>query len=204
MRPAWTGELGLTNLPGWLLGSQHRPTTSLAVTFAHTSPIYVRVGGKAIRQPDEVAYLIKQMEEARREIACQGPVRLPKGTRGRSCLSMKKVSGLSRTQKDPSGLGARRALTSQGSRSRLLVSQGFHWVHASRPACRHIGRKQRNRNHCQAPKTIGAALFSGRSWIRLAAKRWPKTRSVLRSPVPRKPSPARSQHHSESHRFGRA
>jgi hypothetical protein len=36
--------------------------------FAHTSPIYVRVGGKAIRQKDEVAYLIKQMEDARREI----------------------------------------------------------------------------------------------------------------------------------------
>jgi hypothetical protein len=39
--------------------------------FAHTSPIYVKVGGKAIRQPAEVAYLIKQMEVAKQEIAAR-------------------------------------------------------------------------------------------------------------------------------------
>ena len=46
--------------------------------FAHTSPIYVRVGGKAIRQMDEVAYLIKQMEDARREIGSRALFGSPK------------------------------------------------------------------------------------------------------------------------------
>jgi hypothetical protein len=46
--------------------------------FAHTSPIYVRVGGKAIRQKDEVAYLIKQIEDARREIASKALFASPK------------------------------------------------------------------------------------------------------------------------------
>lgn len=39
--------------------------------FAHTSPIYVKVAGKGIRQPEEVAYLVKQMEDAKQEIAAK-------------------------------------------------------------------------------------------------------------------------------------
>jgi hypothetical protein len=46
--------------------------------FAHTSPIYVKVGGKAIRQPEEVAYLVKQMEEAKQEIATRALFASPK------------------------------------------------------------------------------------------------------------------------------
>jgi len=46
--------------------------------FAHTSPIYVRVGGKAIRQPKEVAYLIKQMEDAKQQIAAKALFASPK------------------------------------------------------------------------------------------------------------------------------
>jgi hypothetical protein len=46
--------------------------------FAHTSPIYVKVGGKAIRQPEEVAHLIKQMEEAKQEIAVKALFASPK------------------------------------------------------------------------------------------------------------------------------
>jgi hypothetical protein len=46
--------------------------------FAHTSPIYVKVGGKSIRQVDEVAYLIKQMEEAKQEIATKALFASPK------------------------------------------------------------------------------------------------------------------------------
>ena len=46
--------------------------------FAHTSPIYIKVGGKSIRKPDEVAYLIKQMEEARQEIAAKALFASPK------------------------------------------------------------------------------------------------------------------------------
>ena len=46
--------------------------------FAHTSPIYISVGGKAIRQPEEVAYLIKQMEEAKQEIASKALFASPK------------------------------------------------------------------------------------------------------------------------------
>jgi len=46
--------------------------------FAHTSPIYVKVGGKTIRQPEEVAYLIKQMEEAKQDIATRALFASPK------------------------------------------------------------------------------------------------------------------------------
>jgi hypothetical protein len=46
--------------------------------FAHTSPIYVKVGGKAIRQPQEVAYLIKQMEVAKQEIAARAVFASPR------------------------------------------------------------------------------------------------------------------------------
>src|SRR5262245_328208 len=46
--------------------------------FAHTSPIYIKVGGKAIHQPDEVAYLIRQMEEAKQEIASKALFASPK------------------------------------------------------------------------------------------------------------------------------
>ena len=46
--------------------------------FAHTSPIYINVGGKAIHQPEEVAYLIKQMEEAKQEIAAKALFASPK------------------------------------------------------------------------------------------------------------------------------
>jgi len=37
--------------------------------FGHTSPIYVKVGGQAIRLKPDVEYLIKQMEDARQTIA---------------------------------------------------------------------------------------------------------------------------------------
>jgi TolB protein len=50
--------------------------------FAHTSPIYVKVGGKAIRQTDEVAYLIKQMEEARQDITTRALFASPKEREG--------------------------------------------------------------------------------------------------------------------------
>jgi hypothetical protein len=46
--------------------------------FAHTSPIYIKVGGKSIRKPDEVDYLIKQMEEAKQEIAAKALFASPK------------------------------------------------------------------------------------------------------------------------------
>lgn len=46
--------------------------------FAHTSPIYVKVAGKAIRQPEEVAYLVKQMEDAKQEIAAKALFASPK------------------------------------------------------------------------------------------------------------------------------
>jgi hypothetical protein len=46
--------------------------------FAHTSPVYVNVGGKAIRQTEEVAYLIRQMEDARQEIAAKALFASPK------------------------------------------------------------------------------------------------------------------------------
>jgi len=46
--------------------------------FAHTSPIYVKVGGKTIRQPEEVAYLVKQMEGAKQEIATKALFASPK------------------------------------------------------------------------------------------------------------------------------
>jgi hypothetical protein len=46
--------------------------------FAHTSPIYVTVGGKAIRQPEEVAYLLKQMEDAKQVIAAKALFASPK------------------------------------------------------------------------------------------------------------------------------
>jgi len=46
--------------------------------FAHTSPVYVKVGGKAIRQPEEVAYLVKQMEDAKQEIATKALFASPK------------------------------------------------------------------------------------------------------------------------------
>ena len=46
--------------------------------FAHTSPIYITVGGKSIRKPDEVDYLIKQMEEAKQEIAAKALFASPK------------------------------------------------------------------------------------------------------------------------------
>jgi len=46
--------------------------------FAHTSPIYIKVGGKAIRQPEEVAYLVKQMEDAKQEIAAKALFASPK------------------------------------------------------------------------------------------------------------------------------
>ncbi len=46
--------------------------------FAHTSPIYINVGGRAIRQPEEVAYLIAQMEAAKQEIASRALFASPK------------------------------------------------------------------------------------------------------------------------------
>jgi len=46
--------------------------------FAHTSPIYIKVGGKSIRQPEEAAYLVKQMEEAKQEIASKALFASPK------------------------------------------------------------------------------------------------------------------------------
>jgi hypothetical protein len=46
--------------------------------FAHTSPIYINVSGKAIRQPEEVAYLIAQMEAAKQEIASRALFASPK------------------------------------------------------------------------------------------------------------------------------
>jgi len=46
--------------------------------FAHTSPIYIHVGGKPVRQPEEVSYLLKQMEEAKQEIAGKGLFASPK------------------------------------------------------------------------------------------------------------------------------
>jgi hypothetical protein len=46
--------------------------------FAHTSPIYISVGGKAIRQAEDVAYLVKQMEEAKQEIATKALFASPK------------------------------------------------------------------------------------------------------------------------------
>jgi hypothetical protein len=46
--------------------------------FAHTSPIYIKVGGKAIHQPEEVAYLVRQMEEAKQEIAAKALFAPPK------------------------------------------------------------------------------------------------------------------------------
>ena len=46
--------------------------------FAHTSPIYIKVGGREIRQPEEVAYLVKQMEEAKQEIATKALFASPK------------------------------------------------------------------------------------------------------------------------------
>ena len=39
--------------------------------FGHTSPIYITVDGKSIRIKDEVEYLMKQMEDARKTIATQ-------------------------------------------------------------------------------------------------------------------------------------
>src|SRR5262245_115437 len=46
--------------------------------FGHTSPIYVNVGGKAVRQPEEVAYLMQQMESAKQEIATKAMFASPK------------------------------------------------------------------------------------------------------------------------------
>ena len=46
--------------------------------FAHTSPIYVKLSGRSVRQPDEVAYLVKQMEEAKQEIAAKALFASPK------------------------------------------------------------------------------------------------------------------------------
>jgi hypothetical protein len=46
--------------------------------FAHTSPIYIKVGGKAIRQPEEVAYLLKQLEDAKQDIATRALFASPK------------------------------------------------------------------------------------------------------------------------------
>src|SRR4030095_3249964 len=46
--------------------------------FAHTSPSDIKVGGNSIRKPDEVAYLIKQMEQARLEIAAKAFFASPK------------------------------------------------------------------------------------------------------------------------------
>lgn len=46
--------------------------------FAHTSPIYINVHGKAIRQAGDVAYLIKQMEEAKQDIATRALFASPK------------------------------------------------------------------------------------------------------------------------------
>lgn len=46
--------------------------------FAHTSPIYIKVRGKVIRRPEEVAYLIKQMEDAKQEIAAKALFASPK------------------------------------------------------------------------------------------------------------------------------
>jgi hypothetical protein len=46
--------------------------------FAHTSPIYVKLSGKSVRQPEEVAYLVKQMEDAKQEIAGKALFASPK------------------------------------------------------------------------------------------------------------------------------
>ena len=59
--------------------------------FAHTSPIYIKVEGKSIRQPEEAAYLVKQMEEAKQEIATKALFASPKEREG-SCLFMKRAS----------------------------------------------------------------------------------------------------------------
>ncbi len=59
--------------PSWLaLRIATRATNEFGhELFAHTSPIYVTVGGRSIRQPEEVAYLIQKMEGARQEIAAK-------------------------------------------------------------------------------------------------------------------------------------
>src|SRR4030095_16115078 len=46
--------------------------------FAHTSPIYISVGGKPIRQPEDVDDLVKQREDAKQEIGTKALFASPK------------------------------------------------------------------------------------------------------------------------------
>ena len=59
------------NEPSWLALriSSQRTNEYGRPLFAHTSPIYITLGGKSIRMKDEVDYLVQQMEEARQTIA---------------------------------------------------------------------------------------------------------------------------------------
>ena len=98
--------------------------------FAHTSPIYIKVGGKAIRQREEVAYLVKQLEEAKQEIA-PGRCSHPRRNERRSCLYMKRASGVCGNQEalSLSNVG--------GSKRRVTRTALVHqcdWVLAKRPA----------------------------------------------------------------------
>ena len=67
--------------------------------FAHTSPIYIKVGGKSIRKPDEVAHLVKQMEEAKQEIASKALFASPKEREAVLSVYEKGI----RTLRNPSG-----------------------------------------------------------------------------------------------------
>lgn len=60
--------------PSWLALRTSSPNSNEygQPLFAHTSPIYITVGGKSIRIPEEVAYLISEINEAMEKIERQG------------------------------------------------------------------------------------------------------------------------------------